>query len=107
MPETVYNKLVRDKIPSIIAGNNETAITRILTDDEYKFALLEKLVEEARELLNSPGDIKERADIGEVLSALDEVFGWSQADIQSARDSKNAARGGFTGRVYLEKTIDG
>lgn len=100
MPEIFHDKLARDKTPSIIEGNNEIAVTHILTDDEYK------LVEEAKEFLNSAGDIDERADIGEVLSALDEVFGWSQADIQWARDSKNDARGGFKGRVYLEKTTD-
>lgn len=33
--ERVYNKLVRDNIPSIIESNGETPITRILSDEEY------------------------------------------------------------------------
>ena len=34
--ERIYNKLVRDNIPSIIEGNGETPITRILNEGEYK-----------------------------------------------------------------------
>ena len=31
----VYNKLIRDKIPEIIAGDNgKTCVTRIMIDDE-------------------------------------------------------------------------
>ena len=35
----MYKKLVRDKIPEIIKGNNQNPITRILSDEEYKFEL--------------------------------------------------------------------
>lgn len=31
----VYNKLVRDRIPEIIAKSNKKFTSRILTDDEY------------------------------------------------------------------------
>lgn len=34
--EQIYNKLVRDNIPTIISNNGETPITRILSYDEYK-----------------------------------------------------------------------
>ena len=37
--ERIYNKLVRDNIPEIITDNNETPVTRILTDEEYKKSL--------------------------------------------------------------------
>lgn len=34
--ERVYNKLVRDNIPSIIESKGEKPITRILNEKEYK-----------------------------------------------------------------------
>ena len=39
--ERTYNKLVRDNIPDIIIANNETPVTRILTDEEYKMSYKE------------------------------------------------------------------
>ena len=53
--ERTYNKLVRDRIPDIIFSNNETPVTRILNDAEYKKALEEKLYEEYEEVLSSDG----------------------------------------------------
>lgn len=39
----VYNKLVRDKIPEIIAGDNgKTCVTRITADAEYLESLKTK-----------------------------------------------------------------
>lgn len=36
----IYSKLVRDKIPDIIAGDNgKTCVTRVMTDDEYLVSL--------------------------------------------------------------------
>ena len=43
--ERIYNKLVRDNIPSIIEGKAETPITRILNEGEYKKELEKKLYE--------------------------------------------------------------
>ena len=48
-----YNKLVRDKIPEIIESNNEEAIYRYLSDNEFKEYLKLKLSEELNEILSS------------------------------------------------------
>ena len=47
----VYNKLVRDKIPEIIAGDNgKTCVTRIMADDEYLESLNTKMQEELKDI---------------------------------------------------------
>lgn len=105
MGEIIYNKLVRDGIPVIIKNDNQTPVTRILSDDEYRQALFEKLIEEARELFEADGDIGERADVAEVLKALDAALGYSEEVVEDARAAKTAKRGGFEQKIFLEKAI--
>lgn len=103
MPSKVYKKLVRDRIPEIIEADGEVPVTRVLNEREYRQQLLEKLVEEAIELKDSDGDMGERADIAEVLKALDEVLGLNSTMIEEARAAKAATRGGFEQRIFLER----
>jgi predicted house-cleaning noncanonical NTP pyrophosphatase (MazG superfamily) len=105
MSETVHNKLVRDQILDIIQANGETPVIRVLDEPEFKQALLEKLIEEARELL-ADCSLAERADVEEVLRAIDETFGFSAADIEAVRQQKADERGAFTARIFLEKVIE-
>jgi predicted house-cleaning noncanonical NTP pyrophosphatase (MazG superfamily) len=105
MSEAVYNKLVRDNIPTIIKSNGETPVTRTLEAQEYRRRLLEKLVEEAQELLESDGSISERADVAEVLLAIDTAFNVDQPALEEVREAKVRARGAFAMRTYLEKVI--
>lgn len=59
----VYNKLVRDKIPEIIAcDNGKTCVTRIMEDDEYLKSLNTKIQEELKDYLES-GDVENFADL--------------------------------------------
>jgi len=44
-----YRKLVRDRIPEIIAAEGRHPVTRILDQADYRQALLDKLAEEAAE----------------------------------------------------------
>lgn len=105
MGEIIYGKLVRDNIPAIIKADNQTPITRQLDAVEFRRKLLEKLVEEATELLESDGDIEERADVAEVLKALDDVLGYTDDEIEITRTHKALKRGGFEQRIFLEKAI--
>lgn len=98
-----YNKLVRNKIPDIIKADGQVPTTRILNEDEYKKSLLNKLVEEAREVLESNGSIEELADVMQVLADIRQEFNIAGADIESARISKEAKRGGFDQRIFLEQ----
>ena len=59
----IYNELVRDKIPEIIAADNgKTCVTRIMEDDEYLKSLNTKIQEELKEYLES-GDVENFANL--------------------------------------------
>lgn len=94
-------KLVRDNIPDIIRAKGEVAKTRVLSEEAFKHALLNKLQEEVEELIESPS-LEERADIAEVLQAIDELFGFDPAQLERERRAKYEARGGFEKRIFLE-----
>lgn len=100
----MYKKLVRDKIPEIIKGNNQNPITRILSDEEYKFELEKKLNEEYQEVLSATGAnrIEELADMLEVMIYLAKLENKDLKDIIEVCDKKHAKRGGFDDKIYLE-----
>ena len=103
----VYNKLVRDNIDDIINSNgkNEIAVTRILSNEEYKSELLKKLNEEFNELVNAlNSDIKEdiieeSADLIEVIRALNDD---NLELVMQKLEDKRTKKGGFVKRKYLE-----
>lgn len=97
---TVYNKLVRDKIPEMIRRQGETPHTRILDQDEYTAHLEEKLDEEVAEFRRDR-NLEELADILEVVYALAEDLGYTQQELEAVYDRKHDARGGFRERIYL------
>ena len=96
-----YNKLVRDKIAEDIAKTGKTISYRVLTDEEYKTALEEKLDEEVIEFHESKS-IEELADIIEVLNATIMANGYNRFKVFIARIKKKLSKGGFNKRVYLE-----
>jgi len=50
MKKVIYNKLIRDRIPEIIADNGASCKTRTLNKVEFQAELKKKVVEEATEL---------------------------------------------------------
>lgn len=99
---TTYNKLVRDKIPDIIAAKGETSVTHIADDAEYRQQLDKKLGEEVEEFLQSH-DPDELADVLEVIHAPATLLA-GMDDIEARRQRKHEARGGFTQRIILEES---
>ena len=98
----IYNKLVRDKIPEIIAGDNgKTCIARIMNDDEYLGSLNAKMQEELKEYLES-GEIEELADLEEVLRAILDVKGVTYEEFEKIRNKKVQKRGAFKKKIFLE-----
>lgn len=95
-----YEKLVRDRIPEIIAANGEKPVTRILDDTEYRRCLERKLDEEAAEYRES-GELAELADILEVVYALCEAQGHSLEELEALCRQKREERGGFSKKIFL------
>ena len=102
----IYNKLVRDKIPEIIAKNNEHCRTRRLNDEEYLLELNKKLQEEMKEYLDS-GNIEELADLEEVLRAILDVKKVSYEEFETIRLKKVEKRGAFRKKIFLESVDNG
>lgn len=97
-----YQKLVRDKIPEIIAATGKTCQTRILSREEYIAKLDEKLSEELAEYQESKS-LEELADLLEVMEAAVKARGCTWDELLQVRDEKRAKRGGFEDRILLEE----
>ena len=93
-------KLVRDKIPALIARSGETPITRILEQEEYRACLEAKLDEEVAEF-HAGQNAEELADILEVVYALADSIGCSREELQQVYEKKHVQRGGFHDRIFL------
>ncbi len=106
--EKVYNKLVRDNIPSIIESNGETPITRILSDEEYKFELEKKLNEEYHEVLEASGKgrLEELADMVEIIKYLAKLENSTLEEVIKIANEKSSKRGAFEEKIFLEKVIE-
>ena len=103
--ENEYPKLIRDKIPEIIANNGRKAAVKTIADDEeYAEFLLKKVVEEAAELAQTHDDthlVEEAADVYEVIDALLTLKGLTREDVISVQDEKRSERGGFEKRLLM------
>lgn len=93
---TVYNKLVRDKIPAIIEAQGEKVNLRILEETEYLRQLEIKLDEEVSEF-HRDKNLEELADILEVVYAL----AGDREALDQVYQKKHEARGGFDERIFL------
>jgi len=100
---TKYNKLVRDKIPEIIAKKGGVSKTHIAANEEFWIKLKEKLGEEVAEFLESESP-EEIADILEVLDAIFEYKGFDKKEVEAVQKKKREERGGFTKKIILEES---
>lgn len=104
MPK-VYNKLVRDRIPEIIAASGRRCSAEILPDDEYLKMVDAKLDEELAEY-HQDQNIEELADLLEVLYAAAEARGCTVEQLESVRRRKRQERGAFEKKIFLREVED-
>lgn len=95
-----YHKLIRDKIPAIIAATGKTCRTEVAEDPIYLQLLDEKLCEELAEYRESKS-LEELADLLEVMEAVVTARGYSWEQLLTVKAEKKAARGGFEEKLLL------
>ena len=96
-------KLIRDRLPSIMRAQGLQVFDRRLNDAEFVVALKEKLLEEAQEVgaaTDKTDLIDELADVMEVIAALAEASGVPLQAVEQRRQAKRDERGGFDERVF-------
>ena len=117
MAVKTYNKLVRDKIPDIIAKQGKSVTFHIVKGEDLKEALNSKLFEEVRELINAETEeqiieemeeqiIEEMVDVMEVLYAIKDMYGISESDLDDRRFEKIDEKGGLREGYFLESVSD-
>ena len=101
--DAIPGKLVRDLIPAIIVKAGGQPQTRVLDSSQFHQALIDKLLEESHEVSEADHAhlAEEIGDVLEVLRSLAEHAGIPWSDVESAREDKLQARGGFSNRVWL------
>lgn len=104
--QQIHNKLVRDRIPEIIASSGNSCETEILSDADYLTALWQKLIEEAEEVVNaSPSELLlELADLMEVVDAILAVKHIERDAVIAMQQQRRRERGGFSGKIKLIST---
>lgn len=99
-------KLVRDKIPEIIASKWENCEYFIADDNSYEASLLAKVLEESIEVSKSQNDAEfkeEIADLYEVLDAFIKYKNFSREEILKIQKQKRDKKWGFEKKIILTK----
>lgn len=97
------DKLIRDKIPEITLIDGVETFIRELGPDEYIKRLNDKLIEEAKEVIQAKDKMEiaeELADVLEVINAIASVSNLSFQEIENARLIKREIKGGFEKGIY-------
>lgn len=100
----IYNKLIRDKIPGIIAQDGAACKLRKLNKKEFTVELKKKLMEEAKEFFDADSrdkQIKELADILEVIITIEKELKIDSHIVDKIRQERRIKRGSFDKRQFL------
>lgn len=100
-----YNKLVRDRIPELIRESGRKYTSRILSDEEYLKALIDKVIEEMEDYRES-GNEEELADVYEALDCLMKFKKYEPLRMDYLKLMRRESRGSFMKRILLEEVED-
>lgn len=101
-------KLVRDRIPELMAEPGNVLEVLTLDHKAHILALKEKLKEEAQEVFVAKSReqlIEEIADVTEVLDALTLKLSIKKSEIEAIKRTKSLKKGGFDRGLFV-KTVE-
>jgi len=98
-----YNKVIRDKIPEIIADSGKKCNIKQLDDVSFLAEIEKKLIEEVNEYSESK-DVEELADLLEVIYRISELRGVNSDELDEIRRDKGQKRGKFDSNLFLIDT---
>ena len=102
----MVNKLVRDNIPTVIKKTGKIPIYQCIDNNaEFVRLLNRKLQEEVTEYLES-NCVIELCDVVEVVAALINAHGISQAEFEHLHIGKAIRNGTFNERGFLSGIMD-
>lgn len=104
MPKFRLNKLVRDGLKQKYAALGQQAKYPKLSRDEHIKLLIEKIIEEVKEIPIN-GTVKEIAyEIGDVQQGINDLrslFGVTEQEVEAARQEVFKDKKGFAGGTYV------
>ncbi len=101
----IYNKLIRDHIPEIITKDGKTADIIILSEESFKQAIKDKLIEEATEVANAQNRddiLSELADLQEVMESIKQIYNINTLEVNTIQAVKALQRGKFDKKIFLK-----
>ncbi|MER1987379.1 MAG: nucleoside triphosphate pyrophosphohydrolase [Solibacillus sp.] len=98
------NKLVRDKVPSLVTKDGGSYSLKLLSPLEHQTELTKKLFEEIKEysmVSEKVGAVDELIDIVELAYAAAKLHGYTPEQFEELRHAKRKHKGGFEKGIYL------
>lgn len=98
------NKLVRDKIPSLVTKDGGSYSLQLLSPLEHQTEITKKLFEEIKEYSEATDQQKsldELVDIVELAYVAAKLHGVTQQQFEELRLQKKDLKGGFQKGIYL------
>lgn len=105
MPKFELNKLVRDKLRTEYELSGQKVVYKVLSKKEHKLAIIQKIVEEAKEInVDDDADeiASEIADIQQAIDDLTVLCGVKGQQVELKKQSKLDKKGGFSAGTFVQ-----